>query len=95
VAEEPEGERLAEARLVHEAAVASAAIFGDFADFHWWTLKVERVRWVGADRYELLTARGRTGARVGFEAPTQEADGLRGANVELVRRARERAAPPS
>ncbi len=47
VAEEPGDERLAEARTVYEAAVASAAIFGDFADFHWWVLKVERVRWVG------------------------------------------------
>jgi len=132
--------------------LASAAIFGDFADFHWWVLKVERVRWVGgfgrmdsvgpesfaaaeadpvapsapgaiahlnadhadsllliakalsghtdaeearcvgADRYgldlELLTARGRTGARVGFAEPVQEPDGLRAASVELVRRAR-------
>ncbi|HEY0279562.1 MAG TPA: DUF2470 domain-containing protein [Solirubrobacterales bacterium] len=155
VAEEPTGERLAQARTVYEAAVASAAIFGDFADFHWWVLKVERVRWVGgfgrmdsvgpesfaaaaadpvapnapgaiahlnadhadsllliaqalsghtdaeearcvgADRYgldlALVTARGRTGARVGFEAPIQEPDGLRAASVELVRRARERA----
>ena len=130
VTEEPSGDRLAEARAIYEAAVASAAIFGDFADFHWWVLKVERVRWVGgfgrmdsvgpesfaaaeadpvapsapgaiahlnadhadsllliakalsghtdaeearcvgADRYgldlELVTARGRTGARVGF-----------------------------
>jgi heme iron utilization protein len=159
VAEEPGGERLAEARAVYEAAVASAAIFGDFADFHWWVLKVERVRWVGgfgrmdsvgpesfaaaeadpvapsapgaiahlnadhadsllliakalsghtdaeearcvgADRYgmdfELVTARGRTGARVGFAEPVHEPDGLRAASVDLVRRARERTAPPS
>ena len=156
VAEEPTGERLAEARRVYEAAVASAAIFGGFADFHWWVLRVERVRWVGgfgrmdsvgpdsfaaaaadpvaphapgaiahlnadhadsllliatalsghtdaeearcvgADRYgldlELLTARGRTSARVGFERPIDEPDGLRGAAVELVRRARGRVA---
>jgi hypothetical protein len=159
VAEEPGGERLAEARAVYEAAVASAAIFGDFADFHWWLLKVERVRWVGgfgrmdsvgpesfaaaeadpvapsapgaiahlnddhadsllliaqalsghtdaeearcvaADRYgldlELVTARGRTGARVGFAEPVQEPDGLRAASVDLVRRARAGTASPS
>jgi heme iron utilization protein len=47
VTEEPVGERLEEARGVYESAVASAAIFGDFADFSWWVLKVERVRWVG------------------------------------------------
>jgi heme iron utilization protein len=152
VTEEPSGERLAEARTVYEAAVASAAIFGDFADFTWWTLRVERVRWVGgfgrmdsvgpesfaaaeadpvapaapgaiahlnadhadslllfarafsghtdaesarcvgADRYgldlELVTARGKTSARVGFEEPIAAPDGLRAATVELVRRAR-------
>ena len=52
----------------------------------------EEARCVGADRYgldlELLTARGRTGARVGFEEPATEPDGLRAATVELVRRAR-------
>jgi heme iron utilization protein len=153
VTEEPTGERLAEARRVYEAAIASAAIFGDFVDFTWWVLKVERVRWVGgfgrmdsvgpesfaaaeadpvapnapgaiahlnadhadalllfarnlsghtdaesatcvaADRYgldlSLVTPRGRTGARVGFEEPIAEPDGLRAATVAMVARARE------
>jgi putative heme iron utilization protein len=47
---------------------------------------------VGADRYgldlELTTPRGRTGARVGFEEPVPEPDGLRAATVALVARAR-------
>jgi putative heme iron utilization protein len=47
VTEVPAGERLEEARRVYEEAVASAAIFGDFGDFTWWVLRVERVRWVG------------------------------------------------
>jgi heme iron utilization protein len=47
VTEVPTGERLEEARRVYEAAIASAAIFGDFVDFTWWVLRVERVRWVG------------------------------------------------
>jgi heme iron utilization protein len=47
VTEEPTGDRLEEARRVYEAAIASAAIFGDFVDFTWWVLRVERVRWVG------------------------------------------------
>jgi len=153
VTEEPTGDRLEEARRVYEAAIASAAIFGDFVDFTWWVLRVERVRWVGgfgrmdsvgpesfaaaeadpvapgapgavahlnadhadslqliaqtlsghtdaeaatcvgADRYgldlELLTPRGRTGARVGFEEPIGEPDGLRAATVAMVARARE------
>jgi len=153
VAEEPTGDRLEEARLVYEAAIASAAIFGGFADFTWWVLRVERVRWVGgfgrmdsvgpksfaaaeadpvapstpgaiahlnadhadallliaqtlgghtdaekatcvgADRYgldlDLVTPRGRTGARVGFEETVREPDGLRAATVAMVGRARE------
>lgn len=156
VAEEPTGERLEEARRIYEAAIASAAIFGDFVDFTWWVLKVERVRWVGgfgrmdsvgpesfaaaeadpvapsapaaiahlnadhadalllfaralsghtdaeaatcvaADRYgldlDLVTPRGRTSARVGFEEPIAEPDGLRAATVAMVSRARELAA---
>ncbi len=48
---------------------------------------------VGADRYgidlDLLTARGRTSARVGFAEPASEPDGLRAATVALVGRARE------
>jgi heme iron utilization protein len=152
VAEEPAGERLEEARRIYEEAIASAAIFGDFVDFTWWVLKVERVRWVGgfgrmdsvgpesfaaaeadpvapsapgaiahlnadhadalllvartlsghtdaegatcvaADRYgldlDLVTPRGRTAARVGFEEPIGEPDGLRAATVAMVTRAR-------
>ena len=56
----------------------------------------EEARCVGADRYgldlDLLTARGRTGARVGFEQPVDEPDGLRAATVALVGRAREHSA---
>jgi putative heme iron utilization protein len=153
IAEEPTGGRLEEARRIYEAAIASAAIFGDFVDFTWWVLKVERVRWVGgfgrmdsvgpesfaaaeadpvapsapgaiahlnadhadallliartlsghadaegatcvaADRYgldlDLVTPRGRTGARVGFEEPIAEPDGLRAATVAMVSRARD------
>lgn len=52
----------------------------------------EEATCVGADRYgldlDLITARGRTGARVGFAEPVGEADGLRPATVALVDRAR-------
>lgn len=153
VTEEPTGERLEEARRIYQEAIASAAIFGDFVDFTWWVLKVERVRWVGgfgrmdsvgpesfaaaeadpvapnapgaishlnadhadsllliaralsghtdaegatcvgADRYgldlALVTPRGRTGARVGFEEPVADPEGLRAATVAMVGRARE------
>jgi heme iron utilization protein len=53
----------------------------------------EKATCVGADRYgidlDLLTARGRTSARVGFAEPASEPDGLRAATVALVGRARE------
>jgi putative heme iron utilization protein len=52
----------------------------------------EEATCVGADRYgldlELDTPRGRTGARVGFEEPVREPDGLRAATVAMVARAR-------
>jgi heme iron utilization protein len=53
----------------------------------------EKATCVGADRYgidlDLLTARGRTSARVGFAEAAGEPDGLRAATVALVGRARE------
>lgn len=53
----------------------------------------EKATCVGADRYgidlDLLTARGRTSARVGFAEPAGRPDGLRAATVALVGRARE------
>ena len=53
----------------------------------------EEATCVGADRYgldlDLVTPRGRTGARVGFADPVRESDGLRAATVALVARARE------
>jgi putative heme iron utilization protein len=53
----------------------------------------EKATCVGADRYgidlDLLTARGRTSARVGFAEPAGAPDGLRAATVALVGRARE------
>jgi heme iron utilization protein len=53
----------------------------------------EKATCVGADRYgidlDLLTARGRTSARVGFAEAASEPDGLRAATVALVGRARE------
>ncbi len=51
-----------------------------------------RARCEGADRYgldlEVATPRGTAHPRVGFTAPVDAPDGLRGACVELVRRAR-------
>ncbi|MBS1676094.1 MAG: DUF2470 domain-containing protein [Actinobacteria bacterium] len=53
----------------------------------------EKASCVGADRYgldlDLSTPRGRTTARVGFEEPVGEPDGLRAATVAMVARARE------
>jgi putative heme iron utilization protein len=53
----------------------------------------EQATCVGADRHgldlHLSTPRGRTAARVGFAEPVGEPDGLRGATVALVARARE------
>lgn len=52
----------------------------------------EQATCVGADRYgldlDLVTPRGRTAARVGFEEPVREPDGLRAATVAMVARAR-------
>jgi len=56
-------------------------------------------RCVGLDRYGLdlrvTTPRGRAGARVAFDAPVAEPDGLRAASVALARRARAALAEPA
>ncbi len=47
VAEAPDGEELEAARNAYGAAVRSAEVFGDFGDFTFRVLRIERVRWVG------------------------------------------------
>lgn len=151
-ARRPTGADLEAARKAHLDAVPTASMYADFGDFSFWTLHVDRVRWVGgygrmdwtagdeygtaeadpvapvaaaavshmnedhadallvmaqalagypdaeaatcngADRYgfdlTVTTPRGRAAARVSFAEPVETPDGLRGAAVELARRAR-------
>jgi putative heme iron utilization protein len=150
--ESPVGEELDEARAAYQAAAPASGLYGRFADFTYYALRVERVRWVGGygrmdsadaaayhaaepdpvapgaayaishlnddhadalllmaqrlgghpdateascvriDRYgldlRLKTPRGTTETRIAFAEPGNAPGDLRGATVELTRRAR-------